>query len=197
MALPSTSLSALAGPESRMKASKMVLQRLYQRAQPGALVFVVGDFNTKQHQEAYQTLTGHVYSSNASTPIPDSDAASNVYTCLDASKELYDYSSDLTARTSASLGLFHGRFGESYTNPGFPEDELEPKNIDYILYLDNGAVTSGSGTEQQWCAHVLLHFDFSQLALTPDRALPFKGTFYRTASRLLPFSVRQCFRITV
>lgn len=131
------SLYLLSGPVSRIEASKLILSKVQTVGQSKALVLLMGDFNSESTDGGYQTLTGGEYKSLYTPTYIVSHLASRAH-FLDAEQEL------LTRSESSAKGfppLLHRHFGETYSNPGFPRDKMKPKNIDFILFLDNGAVS--------------------------------------------------------
>lgn len=86
---------------------------------------MTGDLNCLSTDKAYQILTGGS-TSNSDQP-----------TFLDTAEEVIT-SPDDNSEPSDDPSTLRGRFGEEFSNPAFPEDNLDPKTIDFIFVLDNG-----------------------------------------------------------
>lgn len=141
----------LAGPQSRYESAKLILRKLQAIGHSRSLVLLLGDLNSVQQEEGYQTLTGGAYNSFYSAPYISSHLSPQL-TFIDSAHEL------ITRPETQREGfppLLHGPFGEKFTNPGFPTDNMPPKNIDFVFLLDNGMVSpkkSGlSADPNKWC----------------------------------------------
>lgn len=135
------------GPQSRIESSKLILSKLQAVAQSNALILLLGDLNSVQSDGGYQTLTGGAYGSQSHySPSYLLGQLFAPVTFLDAQHELHTRSASASA-ASPPAGfppLLSAQFGETYSNPGFPKDRQKPKQIDFIMFLDNGQVSPKS-----------------------------------------------------
>lgn len=115
-------------------------------AEPGSLVVLMADLNSRQTDEAYIALTGDQYSSTQTNANATSgNANSSASTFLDPRQEVEEMSP--ISRSEDDPNTLRGRFGEEFSNPGWSDHGSKPKNIDYVLYMDLGAA---SGEDKRW-----------------------------------------------
>ncbi|KAM0745753.1 hypothetical protein T439DRAFT_360324 [Meredithblackwellia eburnea MCA 4105] len=168
------------GVQSRTEAAKIILQQVEDlissrhEGKSKPLVILLGDLNSPAEEEGYGTLTGHAYPPFSTVTLSSYFLEKKPVIGI----PFKDTRHSLTvARVPSATPLLHSPFGETGTFTSFSPTPVN-SIIDFILFLDNGAVgTPEDGEKRDW--------EVNRVGVIPNQFWDGRGRMYTSDHRLV------------